>query len=213
MGFGSADLHPWPNVCDYNLRNSQPRRYLKLSSHHSNCPCLLETILYPFRLSVTDILTKDPLYASKPPKMKCTVSSCLAAATLGLLAGQSAARSIRSTSTNRTAPHFPSRGQEDVVDSSTSPQYYIAWFIPPSGADITSFVSTMTIPDVSANTGIGVSAVPTDGCTDRLTISAQPRYVWPGMENAAGDFVYQDVIGDQQPEGEWTFATWYVGDG
>ena len=93
--------------------------------------------------------------------MKASLSSCLAAATLGLLAGQSAARSIRSTGTNRTAPHLPSHGQEDVVDSDTSPQYYIAWFIPPSGADITSFISTMTIPDVSANTDIGVSAATT----------------------------------------------------
>lgn len=42
---------------------------------------------------------------------------------------------------------------------------------------------------------------------------SQPRYVWPGMENGATDFVYQNVIGDQQPEGEWSFATWYVGEG
>lgn len=41
----------------------------------------------------------------------------------------------------------------------------------------------------------------------------KPRYVWPGLQNAPNDFVFQDVIGDQQPAGKWTLATWYVGEG
>ena len=35
------------------------------------------------------------------------------------------------------------------------------------------------------------------------------HYVWPGMETGAGNFVFQNVIGDKQPDGQWTFATWY----
>lgn len=42
-----------------------------------------------------------------------------------------------------------------------------------------------------------------------LTDIGSLHYVWPGMEPRNGSFVFQNVIGDQQPAGNWSFATWY----
>lgn len=35
------------------------------------------------------------------------------------------------------------------------------------------------------------------------------HFVWPGMEPRNGSFVFQNVIGDDQPKGSWVFAKWY----
>jgi hypothetical protein len=49
--------------------------------------------------------------------------------------------------------------------------------------------STMKIPSISKGPGI--------------------HFVWPGLEPRNGNFVFQNVIGDDQPTGRWTLATWY----
>jgi len=49
--------------------------------------------------------------------------------------------------------------------------------------------STLEIPSVSTGPGV--------------------HFVWPGLEPRNEDFVFQNVIGDDQPKGRWVFATWY----
>ena len=33
--------------------------------------------------------------------------------------------------------------------------------------------------------------------------------LWPGLQPSADNFVYQNVIDDDQPTGRWAFSTWY----
>lgn len=85
--------------------------------------------------------------------MKTTLLSRLAGLSSLLLVQQAAAFDAQP---NRTAVPFLSDVNLDAVAAS-GPQYYIVWFLPPSGSQITNFVSTMTVPNLSAHTNIGVS--------------------------------------------------------
>lgn len=53
----------------------------------------------------------------------------------------------------RTAAHY-----SDVSSDATSnPNYYLVWWFAPSGSVVTGFDSIMEIPNLSSNTGVGVS--------------------------------------------------------
>ena len=33
--------------------------------------------------------------------------------------------------------------------------------------------------------------------------------LWPGMEPTAQNFVFQNVVDDDQPDGTWAYSVWY----
>ena len=65
---------------------------------------------------------------------------------------------------------------------------YVFWWQP--GAAITRLTSTMLVPAVPPiNTGF--------------------HALWPGLQPNSDNFVFQNVIDDDQPDGKWAFSTWY----
>ncbi|TVY44860.1 hypothetical protein LSUB1_G001872 [Lachnellula subtilissima] len=67
-------------------------------------------------------------------------------------------------------------------------QSYGFWFQP--AATITTLNVTMVIPSIPASSGI--------------------HYIWPGLQPDSDLIVFQDVGGDEDGSGAWTFAEWEV---
>jgi len=68
---------------------------------------------------------------------------------------------------------------------------YALFYVP--GANITKLESTFTVPPLSTTGGF--------------------HALWPGLEPTAENFVYQNVIDDDQPDGTWGYSTWEVESG